>query len=282
MSSSSAAAALEDPFELKPIQTLLDAKARTLFSNGKLLQLDANARSMLKSQLSQLVAPAKELESTLAAFHDNQSFQEMVDAFVAVDRKGSGIKSDEEEAAVQRFRHAVLVVLSTSERIEIKSGCTDIFRCVVVRAGDALLRYHQVYNESLGMQREETLTMRDARSFGSVAIGSTIELDNYNNRTAFAGWLKIESDAALRAVVGPAADGLSDDTLVQMVFGALSGQIDDLDAIGESVLKDATDFISGEKYTEEEEAAEEEDTDRDDGEDERPQSESGERKRQKT
>lgn len=269
-----------DDFDLKSIQTLLDAKARTLFSNGKLLQLDANARSALRSQLSQLVAPAKELESTLAAFHDNQSFQEMVDAFVAVDRKGSGIKSDEEEAAVQRFRHAVLVVLSTSERIEVKSGCTDIFRCVVVRAGDALLRYHQVYNESVGMQREETLTMRDARSFGYVAIGSTIELDNYNNRKAFDGWLKIESDAALRAVVGPAADGLSDDTLVQMVFGALSGQIDDLDAIGESVLKDATDFISGE-FTEPDEEDEDNDDGEDDGEDEQSQSESGQRKRQK-
>jgi len=277
MSLSSAASGADD-FDLKSIQTLLDAKARTLFSNGKLLQLDANARSALRSQLSQLVAPAKELESTLAAFHDNQSFQEMVDAFVAVDRKGSGIKSDEEEAAVQRFRHAVLVVLSTSERIEVKSGCTDIFRCVVVRAGDALLRYHQVYNESVGMQREETLTMRDARSFGSVAIGSTIELDNYNNRKAFDGWLKIESDAALRGVVGPAADGLSDDTLVQMVFGALAGQIDDLDAIGESVLKDATDFISGE-FTEPDE--EDNDDGEDDGEDEQSQSESGQRKRQK-
>jgi hypothetical protein len=277
MSLSSAASGADD-FDLKSIQTLLDAKARTLFSNGKLLQLDANARSALRSQLSQLVAPAKELESTLAAFHDNQSFQEMVDAFVAVDRKGSGIKSDEEEAAVQRFRHAVLVVLSTSERIEVKSGCTDIFRCVVVRAGDALLRYHQVYNESVGMQREETLTMRDARSFGYVAIGSTIELDNYNNRKAFDGWLKIESDAALRAVVGPAADGLSDDTLVQMVFGALAGQIDDLDAIGESVLKDATDFISGE-FTEPDE--EDNDDGEDDGEDEQSQSESGQRKRQK-
>lgn len=100
-----------------------------------------------------------------------------------------------------------------------------------------------MYNEFIGETRVESVSLNTDGDRKFVARDVTFWLDRDD------GWTDIdgeEVDATLRAAVGRAADGVSDDSMVQMVYGALSSQIDDLNELPQSVLADATEFVLGE------------------------------------
>lgn len=228
--------------EVTNLANLVEDKTRSLMASGRLQELDSAALAPIERAAARLVAPAQELNGTLQAMPSNRAFQEMVDKFLSVDRKLSGIASDDEAAAIGRFRKAIVIVADTMDRIEVRSGVVDIFSVVIVRAGDALVRYLKVYNEFISETRSESVSLNTDNDRKFVARDVTFWLDRDD------GWTEIEGevDATLRAAIGRAADGVSDDSMVQMVYGALSGQIDDLNALPESVLADATEFVLGE------------------------------------
>jgi hypothetical protein len=228
--------------ELTNLALLVEDKTRSLIAGGRLQELDRAALAPVVRAADRLAAPAQELSGTLRAMSSNRSFQEMVDKFLSVDRKLSGIASDDEAAAIGRFRKAIVIVADVVDRIEVRSGVVDMFSVVIVRAGDALVRYRKVYNEFVGETRVESVSLNTDSDRKFVARDMTFWLDRD------AGWTDIdgeEVDAALRAAVGRAADGVSDDSMVQMVYGALSSQIDDLNELPQSVLADATEFVLG-------------------------------------
>ncbi len=241
--------------QLNAFAVQLETKSIELFGNGRARGVDRATNQRLMQAVSRLMAPVQEIKHTLKAAHDNTSFHEMVDRFLAVERNLSGVKDDAEAAAIERFRNAIVVVFSDSDRIEVRHGVVDLFRVVIVRAGAALFRYKQVYNEFNSDIMSETVSINDNPERKLVALETTFWLDRDDHWRDVSG-----DDAAIRAAIGDAADGVSDDSMVQMLYGALSGQIDDLDAIASSVLGDASEFISGE-FTE---AGEEDDEDDDD------------------
>lgn len=253
------------------LATRVEEETATLFSDGRVRSVDDATSRRLKEATERLLAPLQEVKHTLHAVHDNRSFQEMVDKFLAADRKASRIADDAEAAAIERFRNAVVVVFSESDRIEVRSGVVDMFFVSIVRAGKGLFRYKQVYNEFIGEIRSESITVNADPKRKAIALGTTFWLDRDEH------WTKVDGDdAAIRAAIGEAADGVSDDSMVQMVYGALSGIIDDANSIADSALGEAREFITGE-FTEDGGG---DDDDEDDDEDE--EEEEGSSKRRKT
>jgi hypothetical protein len=243
-----------DEQQMQAAAAMLRQLSDNMFADGRWVtgELRVNEFGQL---LRLVVAPLQELTSTLRAYFSNKSWSNMMDDFLAAPRNLSGIASDAEAAAVTAFRSHLLIVLSTCEQVEVRHAVTETFHIVVVRVGDALVRYLGVggtkdYHKD---DRTETLTMRSAASFGAVAVGTTIRFDRMFavGERDDEGWLSIKSNADLRNMIGSAADGLSDDTLVQITYGALSGQVSEVDVylIKESILADAFEFTTGE-YTE--------------------------------
>jgi hypothetical protein len=247
--------------ELTNLANLIEDKTRSIIASGQLQAMDEVALRPVAQVLTRIAAPVQELKGTISAAFSNKTFQEMVDTFLSVDRKLSGIADDDEAAAIGRFRKSIVVLVDTMDRIEVRSGVVDMFRVVIVRAGNALIRWLQVSNEFVGEVRKESVSINTDVDRKFVALGVTFWLDRDD------GWTKVggEPDAELRAAIGAAADGVSDDSMVQMVYGALSGQLEEEAAIDESVLIDAREFILG-TFTEA--GADDDDDDQDQGDDE--------------
>lgn len=167
---------------------------------------------------------------------------------MSVPREFSGIVSDEEAACVAAFAKKVLIVHSSMERIEVKHGCTDMFSTVVARIGDALLRYCRHENESIGEIRSERVLVKKADDT-AIALNETLIVDTYNCRDALDQWTDATDDALVRDTIGAShCEGLSDDTLIQLVFGSLGDQIDDSDHLSDDScpLRDASEFLLSE------------------------------------
>jgi hypothetical protein len=241
-----------DEQQMQEAAAMLRQLSDHMFANGRWLTQPLPDFNDITQLRRLVIAPVQELQSTLQAYDDNVAWSDMVDAFLAAPRNLSGIASDAEAAAVTAFRSHLLIVLSTCERVKVRRAVTQMFHCVVVRVGDALVRYIGVggTNDYYTEERNESITMRSAASCGAVAVGTTIRFDcmNSDGEGDDEGWLPIYSNADLRTMIGSAADGLSDDTLVQITYGALCSQsIEvDIDVIKESVLADAFEFITGE------------------------------------
>lgn len=171
---------------------MIEAQSRALFSSGhwRLSLSELDGRRAIEAQVKATCASALELKSTIEALHANLSFQKQVDKFLAVERKLSGIASDlgegkrqtvccrlalsrfaSEAATIDEFaRKHVLIVLESMERIEVKSGCVEMFRLVAARVGNAIILYHARYNEDLGEYVDESLTARSADRFARFSI----------------------------------------------------------------------------------------------------------------